>query len=157
VVEPWVTDNTQPISLIRVYVHNGASATSSSLVTQAQRVIDGYYEADGVTLAPGSGWKAAGVRCIVEAAADLPVNVTGTINVLPGFDSAAVRAACESAIRAYIQGLGVGADVLISELIAIVKRDVAGVFNVALSAPSADVAVATNTKAIAGTITLTPA
>lgn len=156
VVEPWVTDNTQPISLIKVYVHNGASATSAPLVAEAQRVIDGYFESDGVTLAPGSGWKAAGVVCEVAAASDLPVNVTGSINVSPGFDAVAVKASCETAVRSYIQGLSVGADVLKSEIIAIVKRDVSGVFNVTLSAPSADVAVASNAKAIAGTITLTP-
>ncbi len=157
VVEPWVDDNTQPISLVRVYVHNGASATSSPLVAKAQQVIDGAYESDGVTPVPGTGWKAAGVQCIVEAAADLPVDVTGTIVIDSGYDSAAVQSACETAVRSYIQGLDVGADVLLSELIAIVKRDVQGVFNVVLSDPSADVAVAANTKAISGTITLTPA
>lgn len=157
VVEPWVTDSSQPISLVRVYIHNGASATSGDLVLQAQRVIDGYYESDGVTIAPGSGWKAAGVKCIVQAASDLPVNVTGTIEVLAGYDATSVKALCESAVRSYIQSLSVGADVLLSEVIAIVRRDVQGVFNVTLSAPLADVAVASSAKAIAGTITLTPA
>ena len=63
----------------------------------------------------------------------------------------------QEAIQVYIQNLGVGADVLKSELISIVKRDVPGVTNVVLSLPAADVAVASSAKAIAGTIALTAA
>lgn len=154
VVEPWVTDNTQPISLIRVYVHNGAGATSPALVAAAQQVIDGYNGPDGVTPVPGSGWKAAGVKCIVEAAADIEVDVTGTLYVLPGFDADDVSQAAESAMAAYIQGLSVGADVLIAELVAIAKRDVPGIFNVVLAAPTADVSITLTQKAVAGTISL---
>jgi hypothetical protein len=157
VVEPWVSDSAQPISLLRVYIHNGASATSAPLVAEAQRVVDGYFGTDGVTPVAGSGWKAAGVKCIVSAASDLPVNVTGTIYVDSGFNAVAVKAACESAMRAYIQGLEVGADVILSELVAIAKRDVQGVFNIVLTVPSADVSVASNAKAISGTITLATA
>lgn len=157
VVEPWVTDNTQPISLVRCYVHNGASATSSSLVTEAQRVIDGYYLSDGVTVAPSTGWRAAGAKCIVAAASDLAVDVTGDVYVLAGYDEAAVVAEAESAISAYIQTRGVGVDVQLAELVAIVKRDVPGVFNVVLSDPTADVVVDGDEKAIPGAITLTAA
>lgn len=153
VVEPWVTDSAQPISLVRVYIHNGASATSGTLVTRCQQVIDGYY--DGGTAVPG--WKAAGVQCIVSAASDQAVTVTGTVTIAGGYTAADVLAACTSAVKDYLQGLDVGEDVRLSELVAIIRRDVEGAFNVTLSAPTGDVAVADNAKAISGTVTLSAA
>lgn len=153
VVEPWVTDSAQPISLVRVYIHNGSSATSGTLVTRCQQVIDGYY--DGGTAVPG--WKAAGVQCIVSAASDQAVNVTGTVTIAGGYSSVDVLAACTNAVKDYLQGMAVGEDVRLSELVAIIRRDVEGAFNVTLSAPTADVAVADNAKAISGTVTLSAA
>ena len=153
VIEPWVTDSAQPISLVRVYIHNGASATSGALVTRCQQVIDGYY--DGGTAVPG--WKAAGVQCIVSAASDQAVNVTGTVTIAGGYSSVDVLAACTSAIKDYLQGMDVGEDVRLSELIAIIRRDVEGAFNVTLTIPSGDVSVADNAKAISGTVTLSAA
>lgn len=150
VIEPWVTDSAQPISLVRVYIHNGASATSGTLVTRCQQVIDGYY--DGGTAVPG--WKAAGVQCIVSAASDQAVNVTGTVTIAGGYSSVDVLATCTSAIKDYLQSMDVGEDVRISELIAIIRRDVEGAFNVTLTVPSGDVSVADNAKAIPGTVTL---
>jgi len=153
VVEPWVADSAQPISLVRVYIHNGASATSGTLVTRCQQVIDGYY--DGGTAVPG--WKAAGVQCIVSAASDQAVNVTGTVTISSGYSSVDVLAACTNAVKDYLQGMAVGEDVRLSELVAIIRRDVEGAFNVTLSAPTGDVAVADNAKVISGTVTLSAA
>lgn len=153
VIEPWVADSAQPISLVRVYIHNGASATSGTLVTRCQQVIDGYY--DGGTAVPG--WKAAGVQCIVSAASDQAVNVTGTVTIASGYSSVDVLAACTNAVKDYLQGMAVGEDVRLSELVAIIRRDVEGAFNVTLSAPTGDVAVADNAKAISGTVTLSAA
>ena len=154
VIEPWMTDSAQPISLVRVYIHNGASATSSGLVTRCQQVIDGYYDTTGAAV---PGWKAAGVQCVVSAASDQPVNVTGVITVAAGFGSADVLTNCANAVKTHIQGLDVGEDVRLSELVAIIRRDVEGAFNVTLSAPVGDVAVANNAKAISGTVTLSAA
>lgn len=154
VVEPWLTDNTQPISLVRVYVHNGAGATSGALVTRAQQVIDGYIDAGGAAV---PGWKAAGVQCIVQAASDVAVNVTGELVLETGADGPSVTANCVDAIKSHLQRLGVGEDVRLSELVAIIRRDVAGVYNVSLTAPTADTAIAQSAKAVPGTITLTVA
>jgi len=138
---------------VRVYIHNGSSATSGTLVTRCQQVIDGYY--DGGTAVPG--WKAAGVQCIVSAASDQAVNVTGTVTIASGYSSVDVLAACTNAVKDYLQGMDVGEDVRLSELVAIIRRDVEGAFNVTLSAPTGDVAVADNAKAISGTVTLSAA
>ena len=93
----------------------------------------------------------------MQAASDQPVNVTGTVTIDNGFDGPTVITDCVNAIKSYLQRLGVGEDVRLSELIAIVRRDVAGAFNVTLSAPTGDVSVADNVKAIPGTITLVAA
>lgn len=154
VVEPYIADNTQPISKVFCYVHNGIGATSVGLVAEAQRIIDGYLLDDG-SPAAGSSWKAAGVVCVVAAASDTSVAVTGTVSVDPGYSSAPVLIDCQSAIQGYIQSLSVGAKVQFAEIVAILKRDVAGVLNVVISAPSADVTIAANAKAVPGTITLT--
>lgn len=152
-VEPWLTDTAQPVARFRIYIHNGGTGTTGALVTLAQKIVDGYYEADGT---PVPGWKAAGTICIVSAATDQAVNVTGTVAVASNYVAADVVAAAEDAIGVYIQSLGAGRNVLLSELVSIVKRDVPGVLNVTLTAPAADVTVAVSAKAVAGTITLTP-
>ena len=151
-VEPWRSDPTKAISLVNVYIHNGAGATSPALVARTQNVIDGYYESDGSAV---PGWKAAGVKAVVIAASDKIVNVTGTLVLLTGYQLADVLPSAKAAISSYIQNLGVGESVIRSELIAIIKRDVDGIYNVILSAPSADVTCLVSEKAIPGTITLT--
>lgn len=153
--EPWIADPaTYPIGLVNVYVHNGGSATTTALVAQAQKIIDGYYQDDGT---PVPGWKAAGVKVVVYAATDVPVNVTGTVSVAAGYVAGYVISAATSSVQLYIQNLEAGAKVLLSEIISIIKRDVDGVTNVTLSAPVADVAITAAQKAIPGTITLTAA
>lgn len=152
VIEPWLDDPAEPISLIRVYIHNGASATSASLVTEAQKVIDGYHDATGTAV---SGWKAAGVQVVVWAASDKSVNVTGNLTAMPGYVEADLISAATDAVKAYIQGLNVGASVILSELIAIIKRDVEGVYNITLSAPMSDVTCAISEKATPGTVSIT--
>lgn len=152
VLEPYLTDDTQPIALVQCYIHNGSSDTSDALVDQAQLVINGYVAVDGSYV---PGWKAAGVPCTVIKATDVPVNVAGVLVLLPGFDADTVISQTESAIRVYIQGLAVGALVVLAEMIAIIKRDVQGVYNVSLSAPTTDVTMSATQKATAGTVALT--
>ncbi len=153
-VEPWLTSNAQPVGLVNVFIHNGSGGTTAGLVAEAQRVIDGYNDSTGM---PVPGWKAAGVRVVVAAATDQAVAVTGVLTVLPGFASAGVIAAAGTAVRAYISGRTIGESVLRSELIAIIQRDVPGVFNVTLTVPAADVTIAVSAKAVPGVVTLTAA
>ena len=153
VVEPYTTNPSAPIGLVNVYVHNGAGATSSELVARAQQVVDGYY--DGGVAVPG--WRAAGVQAVVLAASDVLINVSCVITVDGGYDSAQVVANCVDAVKAYLQSLGVGEDVRLSEIVAIIRRDVLGTFNVTVSAPSGDFAIASTSKAIPGVINITAA
>lgn len=152
IIEPYVDTPTEPIALVNLYIHNGSSATSNDLVNEAKKIIDGYTTSAGVAVA---GWKAAGVKVVVAAAADLAVNITANLTVTSGVVEADAIASAVEAVKAYVQGLDVGETVVRSELIAIIMRDVPGVYNVSLSAPASDVTCTASQKAIPGTVTIT--
>jgi uncharacterized phage protein gp47/JayE len=129
-------------------VWNGVDTASSALVTNAQKIIDGYYDANGQRVI---GYKAAGVIVTVAAVTATNVNVTLTVTPEPGFSFASLEAPVEAAIRDYIFNLPIGEDLLKNELIR-VAMSVPGVYDVAISAPAGDTAAAINVKLLPGTI-----
>lgn len=151
IVEPYLTDVLQPIGLALCYIHNGGSGTSASLVTEAQKIIDGYRMVDGT---PVPGWKAAGVVVTVIASGEVPVAVTAVVTVSGNSDALAVRTAVADAIRAYLLGIDIGVSVSPSEIIATAMK-VFGVTKITLTLPSVDVSVLPSQKIIPGVITLT--
>lgn len=151
VVEPWLTDSNQPISLVNCYVHNGVGNTSSTLVTQAKAVIYGYYDTNGNAV---PGWKAAGVHVEVYAATEQQVAVTGALTVAAGYDKPTLVNQATQAIFGYIQGLDIGATAIKAEIIALVMG-IPGVVNFIPSAPTADVTATSQVKLMPGTITIT--
>lgn len=153
VVEPWVTDILQPISLVNGYIHNGIGSTSSPLVDRATQIIYGYYDENNK---PISGYKAAGVKVVIAAATETAVNVTGTIVAQTGFDVVVLIAQAAQDVRLYLQKLDIGQKSVKSELIALIMN-IPGVYNVTLSAPASDTTAAANIKLMPGTIALTAA
>lgn len=151
VIEPYLTDVNQPIALVNCYVHNGTGSTSGALVATAQKIIDGYYDLDGT---PISGYKAAGVPTFVYAATEVLTNVTGNLSVLAGYDEPTIVALAISAINTYLLGLGIGEDVLLAEIIHIVKG-IEGVYDFALTLPVANVAASNSQKIMPGTLNIT--
>lgn len=151
VVEPWKTDVTQPVSLVNAWVHNGIGGTSGTLVTQAQAVVDGFYDASGN---PVPGWKAAGVKVVIAAATENPVNVTGVLTALEGFDKPGLIDLAIPKISAYLQQLPLATTALYAQLITLVES-IPGVYNFVLSAPTADIAGMTGQKIMPGAITIT--
>lgn len=151
IIEPWLEDETQPISLVNCYVHNGSGSTSGALVNRAREVIYGYYDATGAAV---PGWKAAGVKVNVFAADETAVDVTGVLTPIAGYDEYRLVEQAQQVIYTYILSRGIGDQVLMAELIAQVMG-IDGVFNVSLSAPAADVTPDKKTKLMPGTITLT--
>jgi hypothetical protein len=118
VIEPYETDNTQPIGLINCYIHNGVGNTSAALVTQALQVIYGYTDSSGNKV---PGWKAAGTHVNVYAATELHLNIAGTLTALPGYDKPTLDSSANQTAIAYITGLAVGVEFEVSELIKRVK------------------------------------
>lgn len=151
IVEPYLTDISLPIGLVDCYIHNGVSGASVGLITEAQKIIDGYHLLDGT---PVPGWKAAGVVVLVEASTDIPVNVSAAVTVNAYSDAAAVRAAAEVVVSEFLASIDIGVAVSQSEIIAKLMG-VAGVIKVILTAPTGDVTALSNQKIIPGAITLT--
>ena len=151
IIEPYLLDVNQPVALVNCYIHNGVGSTSPSLVAWAKTVIDGYYDANGAAV---PGWKAAGVKVTVQAAAETLVPFTAALTVAPGFSVTDVRALASTTVASYIQDLPIGATALRSEMIAAIMG-LDGVVNVIPSLPAADVTATTSTKLMPGTITFT--
>lgn len=149
VVEPYLSDITQPIAKVEIYVHNGTGSTSSALITQAQKIIDGYYDDNNLAVA---GYKAAGIPTTVYAATEVVQNVSGTLTLLGGYDSATMTDAAEQVIYAYLLGLGIGESAVLSEMIRLVK-DLDGIYDVVITTPSANVTATAKQKILPGAIT----
>lgn len=118
VVEPYETDNTQPVGLIECYIHNGVGNTSAALVAQAAKVLYGYTDANGNKV---PGWKAAGTHPEVYAATELLLNLAGTVTALPGYDQPTLAGSAQQTAIAYLTGLAVAEAFEVSELIKQVK------------------------------------
>lgn len=151
VIEPYLYDVNEPISKVDCYVHNGTGSTSPALVAMAQKIIDGYYDADGLAV---PGYKAAGNPTTVYAAIEHPIDVTGLVSVLPGFDRPTLVADAVSTVNSYLIGLGIGAEVLTAEIIRLVKS-LDGVYDFALTLPAANVVVGKTHKAMPGALNIT--
>lgn len=151
VVEPYVTDNTQPVALVNCYVHNGSGSTSAALVTKANQVLYGYTDTLGNKI---PGWKAAGVNVTMAAATETTLAVTAVLTAAAGYDHAALVTSATAAIAAYIRGLDIGQSALRAKIVQMVM-DITGVANFVVSAPAGDTAAAANVKLMPGTITIT--
>lgn len=151
IIEPWLTDEEAPVSLVNCYVHNGVGSTSSDLVDRAEEVIYGYYDANGVAV---PGWKAAGVKLIVYAATEDDVDVTGTLTAIDGYDQPTLVTLAEQAVYEYILARGIGETVIKSELIALIM-EIDGVLDTTLSAPASNVTADNETKLMPGAIAIT--
>jgi phage-related baseplate assembly protein len=121
------------------------------LVARVTEDINGYYQTDGTAV---PGWKAAGVHVVVAAATEVSVAVTGVITMSPGAAKPPALILAANAVSLYIKSLSLGSKVVLSELVAIIMA-IDGVYNVALSAPTADTTIGASSKAMPGTISLT--
>lgn len=153
IVEPWLTDDLQPISLVNVYVHNGSGSTSGSLVNQASNVLYGYYDSLGNAV---PGWKAAGIKVVVAAATEVAQNISGVITPLAGYDGPTLNTLAQGVIANYMLSINIGAPFQCAEAIYLVKG-IPGVANFVMSTPdpSADVTVTAIQKIMPGTFALT--
>ena len=112
----------------------GVYTNYTGLIALAQLIVDGDLD-DRVTY---PGIRAAGVLVRVRVPTNMAQNVVATVTVEAGYDDASVEDDVVAAIKEYINGLGISGDVLRAELIRRIMA-VAGVYNVILTTPSADV------------------
>lgn len=146
IVEPYLSDSTQPPGLVLAYVDNGVGGTSAPLVARALAVLSGYNDPNGN---PVPGYKAAGVRVQVFAATEVPLNVIGMLTIGPTFDGPSVVAQVTFAVYTYIQQIPVGAPYLAAVANDLVMQ-VPGVQNWMPVTPIAYVGVPLNVKLVPG-------
>ena len=151
IYEPFLHSLIEPVGKFECYVYDGETGASDELVTEAQKIIDGYRTADNV-LVPG--WKAAGVICVVKKAVTTPVATTATITLLPGGDVVATKTVAEEVIDSYIASLEIGEKLIFNVLVERLMG-LPGVYNVAISAPSGDLTPTFNEVYTKGTKTIT--
>lgn len=125
-IEPYLADNTQPISWIQIFVHNGVGSTSSPLVALVDKVLRGY--TDPLTGLKIAGWKAAGTKLDVAAATEITTNLVGAITAAAGFVAADLAAAAEGVVQAAILALDCGATLQLQQLVIAVSA-IPGVAN----------------------------
>lgn len=69
---------------VRVYIYSSAGLPSADLLTDGQRRVDGYVDADTGVIVPG--YRAAGVRCDVLPMAERPVTFGVQVGMFPGYE-----------------------------------------------------------------------
>lgn len=146
IVEPYLSDSTQPPGLVQAYVHNGVGHTSDALVAQALAVLNGYTAPDGSLVA---GYKAAGVRVVVSPAAETTLDVIGMLTIGPTFDGPTAVAQVTAALYTYIQQLPVGQPYLAAVANDLVMQ-VPGIWNWMPVSPISYVGVPLNAKLMPG-------
>jgi hypothetical protein len=150
-VEPYLDDPDQPISLILVYVHNGEGSTSGALVAEVDKVLRGYTTPAGVKV---PGWKAAGVKLVTAAATEVEVDLTGAITLNPGYDGPTAIADATALLQRQILELDNGMPSLYKDRVILVG-DLPAVANIVFTIGTSDVTCDRNEKLVPGTITLT--
>ncbi|MFM0165649.1 baseplate J/gp47 family protein [Paraburkholderia sediminicola] len=161
IVEPYLTDSTQPPALVNCYIHNGVGNTSNALLSQAQNVIAGYVNSAGTKV---PGYKAAGVKTNVNIATEVDLAVSATVTIASGYAWANVQPLVEAAIFSYLQGLGIGnsgsnvagtdpVGTAVAAQISKAAMNIPGVTNYVST--FTDALAVTGTKIMPGSITLT--
>jgi len=132
-----------------IYIYNGVDGASTELIARAQEIIDGYTDATGQKI---PGYKAAGIVATVAAATTVAQNVTVTITSADG--ATVSQSAAETIIDNYIRSLQLGETLVFNELVERLMG-MAGVVDVAISAPTGNVTCLSNQIIIPGTISVT--
>lgn len=114
----------------------------TGLIALGQLIVDGDPDDRGTY----PGLRAAGVCVIVQTPTVLIQNVVSTVAVLEGYDNTSVEDNVLEAIKEYINGLNISGDVLRAELTRRIMS-VAGVYNIGLTVPPADVIILDNQMA----------
>jgi uncharacterized phage protein gp47/JayE len=137
--------------LVDVFIDNGAGSASAALVDEVQRVLDGGLALDGSRI---HGYKAASVTVVVQAVSQQVVPVTVAIRVDGRYRFVDVQPAVSAAIGEYLFALGAGVALIHADLVATIAQ-VAGVADLALTSPTANVPASLGARLLPGVLTVT--
>lgn len=122
------------------------------LIQNTQKHVDG----DDADRTNFPGYRAAGVQVRVLSPTVVQLSFTANITVLQGYSQTTVAAAVSTEIQSYINGLGIGEDVVYNEL---VERAMGatGMYNINITGPTGDRVILENQLAriLASNITIT--
>ena len=138
----------EKVGRTNVYIDNGGGGASAALVAAAQQIIDGSFAPDGT---PIVGYKAAGIIAEVKAVTPQVVGVTCAIRLDPGASFAAVQLAVRAAVEEYLFGLGVFQDLILADLSSRIVN-VAGVTDVTITTPTANVVATEGARILPGAV-----
>jgi hypothetical protein len=108
----------------------------TGLIAECQKIVAG----DPADRVGYPGYRAGGIRVQVLPPTINSISVVGGISALPGWNPATVATAVGAAISEYVNALGIGEDVILAEIIARAMA-VAGVYDIALSEPTENLAI----------------
>jgi len=151
VVEWFLIDPLAPIGVVNCYLYNGVNGASPELIAEANKILYGYTNINGAKIA---GYKAAGVRVVVESATNIAINISAVVELLPDSDRSVVLALVSDAITAYIDSVAIGNPIILAEIIAAVMS-VPNVFNFTITSPADDIVIDRNRKAVKGVYAFT--
>ncbi len=122
------------------------------LIQEVQKVVDG----DPADRANYPGWRAAGVRVVVNEPVIRNIEVEATLTLVLGTEFATAQAAVETAITDYINQLGISGDVVRNEIIERIMS-VTGVSDVSLALPTGNINILDNevARTTSGQISIT--
>jgi uncharacterized phage protein gp47/JayE len=111
----------------------------TGLIATAQRIIDG--DPDDPTNYPGI--RSAGINVLVETPVIRRITVAMSIVAAAGVIKADLIPQVQETVEAYINGLGIGEDVIVAEIIERAMA-VTGMFNVTVTVPTGDLIILEN-------------
>jgi uncharacterized phage protein gp47/JayE len=124
-----------------VYIDNGYYSTSTQLIAQAQKIINGYVDPSGNYVI---GFKAAGVPATVVGASYQAVSISVKIAPATGYTFNMIQQSVITAIQNLVQSLNIGQPLKISDL-NLVIGNTPGVLNFQLVNLSQDITPANGT------------
>lgn len=114
----------------------GGYTYSRGLAAFAQRLVNG----DRTDLNDFPGIKALGTQCLVIAPTVITPSIVIQILTQTGFADTDLISTVQSVVQSYVNGLGIGQEVLLSQIIKLVKS-IAGVADCKIISPTANVVV----------------
>lgn len=143
------------IVLTSALVAGGLVDASGTFHCDLARAVQYAVEGDPADRKNWPGWRAASSVVFVRYATAQLVTVIGTVATDPNYDHATIAATtAPAAVQSYINGLGIGVDVVWAELVAAIMG-VEGVTDCSVSTPAANIPVADDHRAVVLSIALT--
>lgn len=114
----------------------GAYLYSTGLVAHVQRIVNG----DEADFSSFPGLRSTGTQVLVVTPTVISYTFVLKVTAAPGFNDASIRPVVQSAVQTYVNALGIGANIVVAEIIAAVMRLV-GVSDCTVLSPSSNIVV----------------